>query len=59
MIQKRSVALDYIGKRGSTQGVTQEKRIEYAKHILQREMLPHVAIGPRSETKKAYFIGYI
>ena len=38
---------------------SQEKRIEYAKHILQREMLPHVAIGPRSETKKAYFIGYI
>ena len=57
VIQNRAVALDYIGKRGSTQGVTQEKRIEYAKHILQREMLPHVAIGPRSETKKAYFIG--
>ena len=33
MIQSRAVALDYIGKRGSTQGVTKEKRIEYAKQV--------------------------
>jgi len=53
------VALDFIGKRGSTQGVTRDKRIEYARQILQKEMLPHVGISEYCETKKAYFIGYI
>ena len=59
VIQNRSVALDFIGKRGSTQGVARDKRIEYARQILQREMLPHVGIKDYCETKKAYFIGYI
>jgi len=58
-VQNRGVALDYIGKRGSTQGVSREKRIHYAQEILQKEMLPHVGIAPHCETKKAYFIGYI
>lgn len=53
------MALDFIGKRGSNPGVTREKRIHYARDILQREMLPHVAIGEFSETKKAYFFGYM
>ena len=39
-------------------GVAREKRIEYAKQILQKEMLPHVGITEFCETKKAYFIGY-
>ena len=46
------VALDYIGKRGATVGVTKEKRIQYAREILQREMLPHVGIVGNNETKK-------
>ncbi len=41
---RAQVALDYIGKRGE---------------ILQRELLPHVAIGEFSETKKAYYFGYM
>ncbi|CAL9155029.1 unnamed protein product, partial [Musa hybrid cultivar] len=53
------VALDYIGKRGATVGVTREKRIKYAKEILQKEMLPHVGVGEYCETKKAYYFGYI
>ena len=53
------VALDYIGKRGATVGVTREKRIKHAKEILQKELLPHVGIGDYCETKKAYFFGYI
>ena len=40
-------------------GVTRERRIQYAREILQRELLPHVAIGEFSETKKAYFFGYM
>ena len=46
------VALDYIGKRGATVGVTREKRIQYAREILQREMLPHVGIVGNNESKK-------
>jgi DNA-directed RNA polymerase II subunit RPB2 len=42
VIQSKDVALDFIGKRGSTMGVTKDKRIEYARQILQKETLPHV-----------------
>ncbi|KAF6151741.1 hypothetical protein GIB67_002024 [Kingdonia uniflora] len=49
--------MDYIGKRGSTVGITKEKRINYAKEILQREMLLHVGVGEYCETKKAYYFG--
>lgn len=59
VIQNQQVALDYIGKRGSTVGVNREKRIKYAREILQKEMLPHVGVGEFFETKKAYFFGYI
>lgn len=51
-IQEQLVALDYIGKRGSAIGVVREKRIQYAREILQRELLPHVGIGEFCETKK-------
>ncbi|KAL5989452.1 DNA-dependent RNA polymerase II [Asimina triloba] len=57
VIQNQQVALDYIGKRGQTVGVTKEKRIKYAKEILQKEMLPHVGVGEYCETKKAYYFG--
>ncbi len=59
VIQDREVALDYIGRRGSTVGVTREKRIKYAREILQKEMLPHVGITENCESKKSYFFGYI
>ncbi|XP_051125161.1 DNA-directed RNA polymerase II subunit RPB2-like [Andrographis paniculata] len=59
VIQNQQVALDYIGKRGSTVAVTKEKRIKYAKEILQREMLPHVGTEEYCETKKAYYFGYV
>ena len=59
VIQDRDVALDYIGKRGSVVGATREKRITYAREILQKELLPHVGVGDMFETKKAFFLGYI
>ncbi|KAL3645430.1 DNA-dependent RNA polymerase II [Castilleja foliolosa] len=59
VIQNKQVALDYIGKRGSTVGVMKEKRIKYAKEILQREMLPHVGTEEHCETKKAFYFGYV
>lgn len=58
-IQSDTVALDYIGKRGNTVGTVQEKRINHAEEILQKEMLPHVGIGDTSYDRKAYFIGYM
>ena len=59
VIQEEGVALDFIGKRGSKPGVTREKRMKYAKDILQKELLPHVGISEFCETKKAYFLGYM
>jgi len=59
VIQTRAVAQSYIGKRGSTMGVAKEKRIEYARQILQKETLPHVGVSEYCETKKAYFLGYV
>ncbi|CAJ0962152.1 unnamed protein product [Ranitomeya imitator] len=42
VIQEQNVALNFIGSRGAKPGVTKEKRIKYAKEVLQKEMLPHV-----------------
>ena len=52
-------ALDFIGKRSNNgEKYPKEQRIEAARNILQKEMLPH--IGTEScETKKAYFFGYM
>eukprot|EP00890_Picochlorum_soloecismus_P003995 jgi/Picsp_1/4597/NSC_01967-R1_rna polymerase ii second largest subunit len=58
-IQSQEVALDFIGKRGSAVGATREKRINYARELLHKELLPHLGTGPASETRKAYFFGYV
>lgn len=58
VIQEQNVALNFIGSRGAKPGVTKEKRIKYAKEVLQKEMLPHVGVSDFCETKKAYFLGY-
>lgn len=57
VIQEQNVALNFIGARGARPGVTKEKRIKYAREILQKEMLPHVGVGDFCETKKAFFLG--
>lgn len=59
VVQEQNVALSFIGSRGARPGVTKEKRIKYAKEILQKEVLPHVGISDYCETKKAYFLGYM
>ncbi|KAG9303767.1 hypothetical protein G9A89_018664 [Geosiphon pyriformis] len=58
-IQNQDVALDWIGRRGTATGATKDKRIKYAKEILQKELLPHVGTTFKCETKKAYFFGYM
>ncbi|CAM9966967.1 unnamed protein product, partial [Sphacelaria rigidula] len=39
--------------------VGRNERINYAKGLLQREFLPHVGIGPGTEAKKVFFLGYM
>jgi DNA-directed RNA polymerase II subunit RPB2 len=58
-VKHQNVALDYIGKRGSAINVGRKERIQYAREILQKEVLPHVGTEENNETKKAFFMGYI
>ena len=59
VIQEQNVALNFIGSRGAKPGVTKERRIKYAREVLQKEMLPHVGVSDFCETKKAYFLGWV
>jgi len=58
VIQDRELALDHIGRRGQQQG-TKDRRIRYAKEIMQKEFLPHISQEEGSETRKAFFLGYM
>lgn len=55
----QDVCLDFIGKRGPTVGAQREKRIQYARELLRKEVLPHVGTEAGCENKKAFFIGYM
>lgn len=59
VIQEREQALDFIGRRGNSQGATKEKRVKYARDIMQKELLPHISQVEGSETRKAFFLGYM
>ncbi|PKS07463.1 hypothetical protein jhhlp_006067 [Lomentospora prolificans] len=59
VIQDREVALDYIGKRGQSYMLNRERRIRAAKDLLQKETLPHISQSEGSETRKAFFLGYM
>lgn len=58
-VTTQEMALDFIAKRGPTLGATKDKRMQYAREILQKELLPHIGVGPYCEQRKAYFIGYM
>merc|ERR1719359_268856 len=58
-INTQEMALDFIAKRGPTMGATKDVRIQYARELLQKELLPHVGRTPYCESRKAYFIGYM
>ena len=58
VIQDREVALDFIAKRGQ-QGETRGARIKYARDLMQKELLPHISQTEGSETRKAFFLGYM
>ena len=58
VIQRKDVALDFIGRRGSARDVGKEERIGYAAALLQKEVLPHVGTEEHCEVKKGFFMGY-
>jgi DNA-directed RNA polymerase II subunit RPB2 len=59
VIQDREVALDFIGKRGNSNTLTRDKRVRHARDIMQKELLPHISQKEGSETRKAFFLGYM
>mmetsp|Transcript_487 Transcript_487/g.1279 ORF Transcript_487/g.1279 Transcript_487/m.1279 type:complete len:997 (+) Transcript_487:925-3915(+) len=59
VVQNQTIALDFIGRRGSATNLGRSKRVQYAKELLQKEVLPHVGTEEQSDTKKAFFVGYI
>lgn len=58
VIQDREVALDWIGRRSGMTG-SKDKRIKFAREVMQKEFLPHISQREGSETRKAYFLGYM
>jgi DNA-directed RNA polymerase II subunit RPB2 len=58
-IMDQEDALDFLGKRGTLEGGTRRERIDYARDLLAREVLPHIGTSLESESKKAYFLGYM
>lgn len=59
VIQDREVALDFLGKRGKNQKLSRNDRIKFARDVLQKELLPHISQTEGSETRKAFFLGYM
>ena len=59
VIQDKEVALDFIGKRGNSHGVTRDGRIKFARDVMQKELLPHISQSEGTETRKAFFLGYM
>lgn len=59
VVQNQTVALDFIGRRGSAVNLGRSQRVKYAKELLQKELLPHVGTADRSDTRKAFFVGYM
>ena len=57
--QSREAALDYISKRSNALGNSREKRLKHARDIMQKEFLPHISQTEGSETRKAFFLGYM
>ena len=57
--QSREAALDFISKRSNALGSSREKRLKFARDIMQKELLPHISQTEGSETRKAFFLGYM
>ena len=56
-IQTQDIALHFIGNRATQSGET--RRMKHARELVQKELLPHISQEPGSETRKAFFLGYM
>jgi DNA-directed RNA polymerase II subunit RPB2 len=52
-------ALDYIGTRINAGAMSKEKRIQAAKNVFHKEVLPHIGIEVSDAKAKGYFFGYM
>lgn len=59
IIKDQEDALDFIAKRGLAQSFTKDKRIVYAKLLLETEFLPHVSTKANGPLQKSFFLGYM
>ncbi|MEM2878212.1 MAG: DNA-directed RNA polymerase subunit B [Candidatus Hadarchaeales archaeon] len=55
-VRNQEEALDVIGKRVAI-GQTREYRIQRAKEVLDRYLLPHIGSKPKDRVSKAYYLG--
>ena len=59
-INNVDVAIDFIARRTNRSTLSRrEDRISYGRDILFKKLLPHLGISSDSQTRKAYFIGYM
>src|SRR3546814_11710637 len=60
-VQNQTVALVFIGKRGSAINVARRERVQYARELLQHELLPHVGmvIGSGACRERVWQYGYV
>lgn len=60
VVQDRDSALSWLGARAQgTQTAPKDKRMKYARDIMQREFLPHISQREGQDTRKAFFFGYM
>ena len=52
-------ALDYIGTRINAGAMSKEKRIQAAKNVFHKEVLPHIGIEISDAKAKGFFFGYM
>eukprot|EP00919_Chromeraceae_sp_WS-2016_P004171 GHVR01009985.1.p1 GENE.GHVR01009985.1~~GHVR01009985.1.p1 ORF type:complete len:586 (+),score=143.42 GHVR01009985.1:71-1828(+) len=55
----QDVCLDFIARRGATVGSQRERRLQFARDRLTRDVLPHIGVTEDCNSRKAYFVGYI
>uniref|UniRef100_A0A7S2WG72 DNA-directed RNA polymerase subunit beta n=2 Tax=Rhizochromulina marina TaxID=1034831 RepID=A0A7S2WG72_9STRA len=58
IVQTQEDALNFIGMRGSAENVSRRERVNYAREILRKELLPHVGSDESCDTQKSFFLGY-
>ncbi|KAK3201812.1 hypothetical protein GRF29_164g748100 [Pseudopithomyces chartarum] len=60
VVQDRDSALNWLGSRAQGSATSpKDKRLKYARDVMQREFLPHISQREGQDTRKAFFFGYM